>query len=306
MRFDFSRLQRLFSSPGLVRAVGAFLVVILIGWTAMHLQPNAPTILEKNENKSAQVCTQSRQDNGEKGSEQTGVVDGIYTWTCDPQDSPDYQYNKSKYPARSSTDADLLAQERVAYWTRVIAGLTALGIGILGWTLFETRAVAGITREIGEAQVRAYLSCTGGEFCNDGYTLVIRPEFKNTGQSPAKSVIVHLTLDQIATEEPDIADDLYKQWFEDTSIRRMQIDDVVPSESERGCFEFEIRKAYQKGTGDIVWAPLYGNIVTFVVTGWVEWTDVFGIKSTQTFWLRMQQSEDAERGSFCGTLERGE
>ncbi|MEO9969727.1 MAG: hypothetical protein ABJG15_07870 [Hyphomonadaceae bacterium] len=172
--------------------IGALLVVLALVGLAIWMQPDAPTILEKHENQATQKCTQTRHASSDPKADTAGSVSGIYEWTCDPEDSPQYQENKNKDASHTSTDADLLAQERVAYWTRIIAALTALGIGILGWTLYETRSVGTITRDIGEAQVRAYIHVQKISVAvdiekNTGGLKAISFQviFNNLGQSPA-------------------------------------------------------------------------------------------------------------------------
>lgn len=92
---------------------------------------------------------------------------------------------------------DLRAQESVARATNSLVWLTFAssilgfgGAGLLVWTLVETRKNNAITREIGEAQVRAYLtidecyvipSAYGEEVFFD-----LRCSIRNCGQSPAR------------------------------------------------------------------------------------------------------------------------
>jgi hypothetical protein len=91
-------------------------------------------------------------------------------------------------------ERDLCAQTRVAWWTRLIAYWSAIGAALLFWALYETRRDIRATREIGEAQVRAYLSPLGikpeGQLVNGGITGI---DFSlgviNTGQSPAENFI---------------------------------------------------------------------------------------------------------------------
>ncbi len=93
-------------------------------------------------------------------------------------------------------ERDLVAQSDMARWALwmliVTAAMTvATGIGVVFvWrTLLATQMMAADTREIGEAQVRAYLSCVGSRFIVDskGQQGVVYM-LANSGQSPAVNV----------------------------------------------------------------------------------------------------------------------
>ncbi|SEN13652.1 hypothetical protein SAMN04488103_103198 [Gemmobacter aquatilis] len=105
---------------------------------------------------------------------------------------------------------DLVAQEVTALWTR-ITGLAAilgalsglLGLGLI-WAAYKesretnkgSREANAITREIGQAQVRAYLSIKTATYTRDSDgTSKIALEFINTGQSPASDIEVIVTAD---------------------------------------------------------------------------------------------------------------
>jgi len=93
---------------------------------------------------------------------------------------------------------DLKAQQDMAAWafgmlivTIWLSVITLFGVGFVWRTLVETKKMAGVTREIGQAQVRAYLSfdsvqavfiTSGGGECT---AIRFRPYIKNTGQTPA-------------------------------------------------------------------------------------------------------------------------
>ncbi|NHK26676.1 hypothetical protein FF098_001985 [Parvularcula flava] len=92
-------------------------------------------------------------------------------------------------------ERDLLAQERMAYWTIWIAGFTGFGLVLLFLTLSETRDLTRITQDIGEAQTEAYLSETGFRFQLDhkdrlggGLFIYLAQTWMNTGSTPAYSV----------------------------------------------------------------------------------------------------------------------
>jgi hypothetical protein len=97
-------------------------------------------------------------------------------------------------------EEDLDAQQQMAEWARwmltatvVMGVITTLGVVFVWQTLEATRQMALDTRRIGEAQVRAYLTFSGSEVAygsEDGPAtyFLVRPRFKNTGQSPGMIV----------------------------------------------------------------------------------------------------------------------
>jgi hypothetical protein len=67
-----------------------------------------------------------------------------------------------------------------------------------------------ITRKIGEAQIRAYLTCIGGTYKIDNFTVTCWPTIANNGQSPATNVrmagilVVPLDTRKVGEPIPDI------------------------------------------------------------------------------------------------------
>lgn len=95
-------------------------------------------------------------------------------------------------------------EDTIAQWIMTIFTIAAAGLLLL--TLRATQNMVRDTREIGEAQTRAYLSFDRVEaiFINsgDGFTGVyIRPRIKNTGQTPADICLTH-SLIYISEDRP--------------------------------------------------------------------------------------------------------
>jgi hypothetical protein len=103
------------------------------------------------------------------------------------------------YQKNDTTNKDLQAQQDMAFWALItaIVGAGGLlisigGVYLLFQSLRQTRTAITNDREIGEAQVRAYLSVESPE----QHSIDIRPnqifkaelKIKNTGQSPAYNV----------------------------------------------------------------------------------------------------------------------
>ena len=160
--------------------------------------------------------------------------------------------------------------------------------------------VASETARIGEAQVRAYLSCVGGEFCASEDRLVVRPEFRNVGQSPAQNIrILKLGLIQRDPDSPDIEPNLISDlWFKTSLHEDIFIDDIAPGAADNGCTEYEITKSMLQ-TPALVWGPI-GDIL-WCVEGEIEWYDVFEKRQTLPFTLFFDD-ETTDTDWFCGKL----
>jgi hypothetical protein len=95
------------------------------------------------------------------------------------------------------------ANQRMARYSAISAGLVALGTMLLLWTLYLTRQAnkaaqdaVTVTQRIGEAQVRAYLSVVplGVKEITVGGWAEIKFKIINTGQSPAYHVRYEATV----------------------------------------------------------------------------------------------------------------
>lgn len=104
----------------------------------------------------------------------------------------------SRYVEKTHSDQDLQAQNKMAYWAQALFWLSGVGaifsfVGL--WLLFRslrhTRTAIADTREIGEAQVRAYLSIDTSQEIMSIQALgrdqipKVRFQIKNSGNSPA-------------------------------------------------------------------------------------------------------------------------
>lgn len=121
--------------------------------------------------------------------------DGVLSWLeCVVKTlSSDSEETLSQY--------DLEAQQDMAAWaygmfiaTIWIAGITLLGVTFAGWTLVATRQMALDTRDIGEAQARAYVGLSRIDAESVIAALTERDQreisfgIKNFGQSPARQL----------------------------------------------------------------------------------------------------------------------
>jgi len=126
----------------------------------------------------------------------------------EPEDNGDRNSNTSINPL----EADLLAQERMAHWTLWIGIFTAAGLAAIILTLAETQEVTRVTRDVGIAQVRAYISVLDFEWSGDPTSFTINKghrvakigfsvNARNDGQTPARNVKVYSTVTAVPTVE---------------------------------------------------------------------------------------------------------
>lgn len=109
------------------------------------------------------------------------------------------------YQEQSAAEQDLQAQQDMAYWAAALFLLTAIStmIGIVGLALLfvslrQTRQAISIDREVGHAQVRAYLSVVPTDFSGPraGAVPEARLNIVNKGQTPARKVR-HLSMFEV-------------------------------------------------------------------------------------------------------------
>tara|TARA_R110002124_G_scaffold96444_2_gene241223 strand:+ start:658 stop:1293 length:636 start_codon:yes stop_codon:yes gene_type:complete len=89
-----------------------------------------------------------------------------------------------------------MAEWALAVVLLTVAGLivSVLGVVVVGWTLHETRQVTVVTREIGQAQTRGYISIKSGRFQTHNDVAWVSLELGNTGQTPIMACDVTLSL----------------------------------------------------------------------------------------------------------------
>ncbi|WP_321505302.1 hypothetical protein [Breoghania sp.] len=98
------------------------------------------------------------------------------------------------YRKKALSNQDLEAQQEMARWTAImgVVGIVSIPLSVLGlialWlSLRQTRRAISTDREVGHAQVRAYVSLEPARITeiSPGKVLSGKFEIKNTGQSPA-------------------------------------------------------------------------------------------------------------------------
>lgn len=180
-----------------VFAIGVAIVVIgALFWTSFSSFSTYKQGHSNERNYAAQYYANATQESAKTCGAIMGES-GVFDWlTCLAENvGTDGSVKQAEY--------DLKAQQEMAEWafgmlivTIWIAVITLAGVFFVGWTLFATRRMAADTRDIGEAQARAYIS---GEIIYHGVSRgsehpVFSFKVTNTGASPANYLSVAIKL----------------------------------------------------------------------------------------------------------------
>lgn len=157
----------------------------------------------------------------EEERDQTGRAADQIANRCRVPDVPPASVNDclaaelDRYIGEDHSDQDLQAQAHMAFWAQALFWLTVVtaiisfgGLILLIVSLGQTRRAISDTREIGEAQVRAYLSINvrdvAIEVADDGdgsnLAVKIRIEVANSGNTPAYSPIIYYDIEEAIPE----------------------------------------------------------------------------------------------------------
>lgn len=162
--------------------------------TLFYFQPNESDILDRYPNAKTEQCERGWSYEIQ-GDREVGIrllaVPICKGAKEKPGNSDDYDDELHGLPPELF---DLLAQERMAYWTFWIACLTAFGLGAIFWTLWDTqqtleatRSLNDITDKISALELSSYVSVEKPRitFTERG-NVIVRFEISNRGQIPAE------------------------------------------------------------------------------------------------------------------------
>ncbi|WP_300584976.1 hypothetical protein [Marivita sp.] len=246
-------------------SIGGYILGFGLGQQAGEQQANANTYARHAQDEINSACT------GLDGVAQTECIIRVIEATNEHQRS----------------EQDLNAQRNMARWalwmlvaTMMMALITALGVYYVWRTLLATQKMAEDTRDIGEAQVRAYLSMNDGEVIIgeilEDNELGHQVRFDvwltvhNSGQSPAMGVQVKIP-----------------KWRETHTIR-----DVVAGEKRR--FDFGV----YSHIGDVKFVNGSDTQVAFGIDVAVSYIDVFGKPFSEekyfVGWLDLVEGESSK------------
>jgi hypothetical protein len=192
---------------------------------------------------------------------------------------------RNEATAYNREQQDLVAQRVTALWTKLMGGAAIVGMVLsafgvfLVWTTFNaTRQSNVIAREIGEAQVRAYLASTGGSIKVGIEVVTATIQIKNNGQSPARKTTASCTLvvsDYIGLDEKGIPVVDFKK----TGPERVHIGDISSGSTDDATFYF-----FKESFDDETFKKLKdGHSVTVEII--LNWFDVFKESDTAYIFL---------------------
>lgn len=219
--------------------------------------------------------------------------------------------SNGKIDTNEKDQRDLEAQEWMAFATFWMLVATSVGIYLLWRTLKEAgnttkaaKSANDTAREIGEAQTRAYVSCVGGDFCLDSERLVVRPDIKNFGQSPAIGVFMsNISLDFDSDLSAEAQDEMLghlKNWASNAHY----VGEIAAQDTLNGRVEFELSASGRERTGSLAGFAQSGRMdlwITFVL----HWDDVFRESQNIVVPLRLiPNGVVKDFTDICGTLSR--
>ena len=206
---------------------------------------------------------------------------------------------------RDRDDADLRAQQSMAvwaFWMFIASGLgvllTGVGVYLIWRTLIYTRDAAShageavveaksatkaaqdavdVTREIGEAQVRAYLLCRSARYRINKGGLSATLELANAGQSPASDVAIIGTAHVHSVGgRPSLPRVLSWANSQETTARCQPISSGGSIKDEIWfSLDYDFATNFEEGREEIELATFKnGNEIGFDLQ--VQWKDVFG------------------------------
>lgn len=188
-------------------------------------------------------------------------------------------YEVARNPSREEQRAeqDLSAQREMADWAEGMLIVTfVVGFG----TVFAASAAAWFalgtireTRRIGEAQVRAYLTCVGGSYRIGQQLCVAHITLKNFGQSPARRATIRASLGTFDSDAADGGDFIY------SPQKLVNFYEIPASAEDKSHIIFQVNFGYE-----ICSDMVEGGRLLFVACV-LDWDDVFDKSQIIEFFL---------------------
>ena len=269
-------------------------IVVLLGCLAFWFAPKTPSVLNGGSGGEKAECSETEQDVyinwwfGIRHSKSCRSVDVLPLQSPDEstgvEDENKEHQNTLQDRPLTLAEADLLAQERMAYWTTWLAFLTALGLGALIWTLRLTRQTVDVTREIGDKQTRAYIDVWSAKMISPNSETDItwhsdrgikaKILIKNFGMTPARNV-------KIIRSEKTIGK-LLLDTFDTTPLDRQ-----IPT-----AFTLAPNASIAINVDNILreeeWNEIGLENAYIMMLGHIEYEDVFNVSHFTDFCLRLE------------------
>jgi hypothetical protein len=186
-----------------------------------------------------------------------------------------------EYEARSAHAAEqtvLIAdyQGRTLFW-QTFATIGAFVAA--AFAAFYARNAVYEAKRVGQAQVRAYLSCVSGQFSIESGWIAATVHLKNFGQSPAINVQSSASLhwmNAVTTEQNPIPYiENHRTFVCDAKLA------TIPSGNTEETFLHWEKSKLPNGLFD----QLVGGDRQVSIAGTLRWQDVFGEEQSTDFWL---------------------
>lgn len=195
------------------------------------------------------------------------------------------------YREQAVSDEDLEAQQQMARWTVVMGvvgvvsvPLSAFGLLALWFSLSQTRQAITTDREVGHAQVRAYLTIEPGppDDIRPGHSSKADITIKNTGQSPAYFVkyIATIRVEPYPTTKDN-------SWFVFPSPE--QIEPIGMTLPSQGDFVAEAKSTLPL-TDENIRSAMGGGDKRIYLACIVYYKDVFGVQRITRFCAYLDDS----------------
>lgn len=205
------------------------------------------------------------------------------------------------YGEQQSANQDLRAQQDMAFWAQALfilgigqAFLSAFGIYYVARSVRQAseglvlaRDANEVQRDIGQKQVRAYLTCSEGRYHMNEIWAYCGLFVVNSGQSPAKNVVAEVKLSTIMGMAGYIRREPAFQQME-SKVVRCGGPVIAAGAKVRLNAVFDMRKLHPD-----VQHELRIGTGTFQIMGAVSWVDVFGNPDSSTIVLA-QRLDDRE------------
>jgi len=252
----------------------------------------------------------------EQAAEKARIEARLMATTITPAEPTATEHNQSTAPdSNSATNDHLFYGDGFARWLMTVTGIGALilsvwAVWLLKKTLDATRDAVGqtaastaaalksidTTERIGEAQVRAYLSCVRGEYAVEFSAQHFRCTLvaKNNGQSPATDIsatydLTFADVDEMGHEGPTPRI---------SGITPLGAVDPIPAGVE-GEIPLNMSMLDISERSDSFTSRIGKIDFPFWIFGKLSWKDVFGKLQTIDFTLT---SGDMPNGDTPGTL----
>jgi hypothetical protein len=256
--------------------VGVGLAVVIATFLALRFAPNSPSALEQEQRSGQEnYCAEYKANTVYNPDGTATTVSEGRAHACDKEQAADQRANLRQ--GFSIAEADLLAQQQMAYWTSWMGIFASFSLVALVWTLFETRRLA-------QAQSAAFLNMAKGE-AYKAHTgqWVLKLTIVNQGDTPAKNIQVTAHLDYFDGEVDGPPIIGHKQKLVSRTLTYMgpKSDDLLTLLAEP---IFPAENLYPDGPrGDISLRTDRfgtGNTARLRLNGTINFTDTFGNKES--------------------------